>query len=199
METAPHHISGRETIRLAATSLFAEKGFAATSTREICERAGVTKPVLYYHFGSKEQLYKELILDAYHEYVKELDRAAAKHGGALQRFEAIINMEFAFCRRYPELMRLAFRMVFAPESESPVVDYVAMAELAERVLARIAEEGIKQGIFGGNPVEIAYGIAGVVRYYLMSYLVTGQPTLDQKLASRVAHLVTAGCLVYTDR
>ena len=43
----------RDRIRKAAIGLFTEKGYAACSTREICERAGVTKPVLYYHFHSK--------------------------------------------------------------------------------------------------------------------------------------------------
>ena len=199
METAQQHLSGRETIRSAALSLFAEKGFAATSTREICERAGVTKPVLYYHFGNKERLYKELILDSFNVYVKELEKASAKQGDALERFQAIVSMEFAFCRLHPELMRLAFRMVFAPESESPLIDYVAMAEVIEKLLARIAEEGIRDGILTGDPVEIAYGIEGIVRFYLMAYLVTGKPQLDQELASRIVQQLTRGCLAYTDR
>ena len=40
----------------AAVSLFAHKGYPATSTREIVEAAGVTKPMLYYYFQSKEGL-----------------------------------------------------------------------------------------------------------------------------------------------
>ena len=40
----------------AAVQIFDRKGYAAASVREIAEAAGVTKPVLYYHFGSKEGL-----------------------------------------------------------------------------------------------------------------------------------------------
>ena len=54
----------REAIRTAAIELFSSKGFAATSTREICDRAKVTKPVLYYHFHSKDVLYQRLLADA---------------------------------------------------------------------------------------------------------------------------------------
>lgn len=44
----------RETVLRAAAALFAERGFDAVSVREIVEAAGVTKPALYYYFGSKE-------------------------------------------------------------------------------------------------------------------------------------------------
>ncbi len=43
--------------------LFASRGYAATSIREIVEAAGVTKPVLYYHFQSKEGLYRAILGD----------------------------------------------------------------------------------------------------------------------------------------
>ena len=43
-------------IARVAARLFAERGFDATSVREIAEASGVTKPTLYYHFGSKQGL-----------------------------------------------------------------------------------------------------------------------------------------------
>jgi AcrR family transcriptional regulator len=42
-------------------SLFAERGFDATSIEEIAARAGVTKPVVYEHFGGKEGLYAVVV------------------------------------------------------------------------------------------------------------------------------------------
>src|SRR6266498_2339947 len=42
-------------------SLFAEKGFEATSIEEIASRAGVSKPVVYEHFGGKEGLYAVVV------------------------------------------------------------------------------------------------------------------------------------------
>ena len=42
-------------------SLFAEKGFEATSTEEIAARAGVSKPIVYEHFGGKEGLYAVVV------------------------------------------------------------------------------------------------------------------------------------------
>jgi AcrR family transcriptional regulator len=42
----------------AALDAFAERGFHATSMNDVAEAAGVTKPVLYQHFGSKRALYQ---------------------------------------------------------------------------------------------------------------------------------------------
>lgn len=50
----------------AARELFISKGFASTSVREICDGAGVTPPVLYYHFGSKEGLFEAVVDQAVH-------------------------------------------------------------------------------------------------------------------------------------
>lgn len=44
-----------------ARSLFAERGYEATSIEEIAQRAGVSKPVVYEHFGGKEGLYAVVV------------------------------------------------------------------------------------------------------------------------------------------
>jgi AcrR family transcriptional regulator len=48
--------SAPERLRAAAMELFAERGYAASGVSAICERAGVAKTALYWHFGSKEGL-----------------------------------------------------------------------------------------------------------------------------------------------
>ena len=46
-----------------ALALFADKGYEATSMREIAEQLGMTKPALYYHFGGKEDIVRTLLVD----------------------------------------------------------------------------------------------------------------------------------------
>ena len=50
-----------ERIRAAATRLFAERGFAGTSVRAICEAAGTNVNSISYHFGGKQALYQEIL------------------------------------------------------------------------------------------------------------------------------------------
>jgi AcrR family transcriptional regulator len=51
----------RDNILSNALDLFVERGYEATSLREIAERLGITKAALYYHFRSKEELLAELM------------------------------------------------------------------------------------------------------------------------------------------
>ncbi len=51
----------RAQLLTVARSVFAEQGFAATSIEDIAERAGVTRPVVYEHFGGKEGIYAVVV------------------------------------------------------------------------------------------------------------------------------------------
>ncbi|MGW4211660.1 TetR/AcrR family transcriptional regulator [Lentzea sp. NPDC004789] len=51
----------REQLLDVSRALFAEKGFEATSIEEIAHRAGVSKPVVYEHFGGKEGIYAVVV------------------------------------------------------------------------------------------------------------------------------------------
>jgi AcrR family transcriptional regulator len=53
--------TARDEILDAAAELFAERGYAATSTRTIAERVGIRQASLYYHFHNKEQILAELL------------------------------------------------------------------------------------------------------------------------------------------
>jgi AcrR family transcriptional regulator len=51
----------REQLVGVARSIFAERGYEATSIEEIADRAGVSKPVVYQHFGGKEGVYAVVV------------------------------------------------------------------------------------------------------------------------------------------
>jgi AcrR family transcriptional regulator len=59
--SGPATATPREQILDAAAALFAERGFAATTTRLIAERVGIRQASLYYHFGGKDDLLIELL------------------------------------------------------------------------------------------------------------------------------------------
>jgi AcrR family transcriptional regulator len=188
-----HQRSAREAIREAAIELFAEKGFAATSTREICERARVTKPVLYYHFESKDQLYRELLLDACNESRKQILLAAQRGRSVREKLTEVLAAEFELTRKNPGLSVLFFRMLFAPRHEAPNLNYVQLGKEWIGVLAGIVAEGVQNGEIKGTPLAIAEALTGVHLIYTMGYLLTGEPSLDRNLARRIVDLIFDGC------
>jgi len=183
---------GREAIRTSAIALFAEKGFAA-STREICERAGVTKPVLYHHFKSKDRLYQRLLEDACEVSRRELGAASRRAKTARERLVEVFTADFALTRRNPALSLLFFRMMFASRKAEPAIDYVAMGMDWLRLVAGIIREGVRRGEMKGRPMEIAEAFLGIHTIYTMGYLLTGEPALGRPLARRIVNLVLEGC------
>lgn len=53
----PKRMTTKEVILYVAGQLFMDKGFQATSTRDIAENSGITQPNLYHHFKTKEAIY----------------------------------------------------------------------------------------------------------------------------------------------
>ena len=193
-------LPAKDLIRNVAAELFAHRGYSATTTREICQRAGITKPVIYYHFGNKEQLYEELVRDAFNEYQKELRRATHRGRAPREKLIEVLSAMFSFARHRHDYWHIGFRMAIAPEKESPAIDYVEMSQADARLLTEIIREGIRRKELKGDPQFIAGAIVGMAISSILGYLLTGKPALDKKLARNIITLLIEGCgRDYTDR
>src|SRR3954453_11473435 len=103
----------RQIARVAAR-LFATKGYDATSVRTIVEEAGVTKPTLYYHFGSKEGLAQSLLTVPMTELVAATRAIVEEAGDPVEALVRITEVHFAFCREDPDRARFLFALLFGP-------------------------------------------------------------------------------------
>lgn len=56
----------KQAVLIAATSIFAEQGFGAASISKIATAAGVSKATVFHHFGNKDNLYLEVLLQTFH-------------------------------------------------------------------------------------------------------------------------------------
>jgi AcrR family transcriptional regulator len=66
----------RTALSAAARQLFTERGYAATSTTEVVERAGVSRGALYHHFAAKEELFRAVFEQLEDEITKHVAREA---------------------------------------------------------------------------------------------------------------------------
>lgn len=82
-------------------AVFAVKGYEATSVEEIAERAGISKPVVYEHFGGKEGLYA-VIVDREFEYVVAQITAAIAAGSPRARVEAATLALIRYAKDRPD-------------------------------------------------------------------------------------------------
>jgi AcrR family transcriptional regulator len=91
--------TSKEKIIDAAIEVFFEKGFDAASMREIAEKAGLTKPMIYYHFKNKEGLYLGLLEENLELFCRGLEGLLAEGGDPQSTLCAIIDhFEQTFAR-----------------------------------------------------------------------------------------------------
>ncbi len=75
----------RTALVAAARRLFTERGYAATSTNEIVERAGVTRGALYHHFSTKDELFRAVFEQLEDEVTKRVAEEALRGGDPLEQ------------------------------------------------------------------------------------------------------------------
>jgi AcrR family transcriptional regulator len=83
--SAGPHEDSRARVLQAALDLFAEQGFAATSTRELSERLGFTKAALYYYFKTKDDLLAALIQPVLEELTALITQTPVRSSAAARR------------------------------------------------------------------------------------------------------------------
>ena len=102
-------MSNASQLRFAATRLFADQGFRATSLQAISDEVGVTKQTLLYHFPSKQAL-RRAVLDGVFEHWRErLPRILEAVTSGQGRFEALSEELLRFFESEPDRARLLMR------------------------------------------------------------------------------------------
>jgi AcrR family transcriptional regulator len=105
-----------------ALELFVTRGYEGTSVREICEAACITKPTLYYFYGSKEGVFRALVHGALEELRQDAEAALAQPVPFIEQLKIITRNFFAEASRRRKLWR------FIASSRS-LVDPSACADL----------------------------------------------------------------------
>lgn len=117
----------REQLIGVARSVFAERGYEATTVEEIAERAGVSKPVVYEHFGGKEGLYAVVV-----------DR------------EVLILTD-----RITAALDASHPRVAAEQAAEAFLAYIEESEEGFRILVRDAPVGSGRGTFASVIADVA--------------------------------------------
>jgi len=155
--------TARERILAAAERLFAAKGYAAASVRDILRAAGVTAPVLYYHFGSKEGLFLALARDAKAKIEVLRAEALGAGGSAAARILRLCRAHSEVRRRYVNLAWVVEQILSGPPEAAPPFDFRAVALESMRLFEGLVEEGIASGeLRCPSPRHAALVLMGVV-------------------------------------
>ena len=159
--------SAKERIIASAITLFAQKGYDKTSVREIVSSAGVTKPVLYYHFQSKEGLLRAILSKA--EAIQEdlMKTLLDSSGTAMERFFLLAEEIFQAVEKHQNLFRMIQCLVFGPPQGVPECDIQGFHGRLVAVIQRIYTEGLRKGeVIEADPEDVALLILSIIDFCL---------------------------------
>ena len=113
----------RDRILAAAADLFSERSFDGATTREIAARAGVTQPLLNYHFRSKDELWQAAVDSLFDLLNQTMSERAAGLRGVDEITSAKLRVrEFiTFSARNPQLHRIIMQ---ESKADGPRMDYL---------------------------------------------------------------------------
>jgi TetR/AcrR family transcriptional regulator len=149
----------RDRIVAAAIDLFSERSFDGATTREIAASAGVTQPLLNYHFRTKEELWQSAIDSLFELLNRTLDERTSGLRGVDEVTSAkLLVREFVtFSARHPQLHRIIMQ---ESKSDGPRMDYLVdrhVRPIYDRTTALFASLA-RQGAVPPIPPEHLYYI-----------------------------------------
>jgi len=180
----------RERILAAAVDLFYRNGYGKTTLEQVANELQVTKPFIYAHFSSKNELLVEICSRAIRLAHESLNRAMAQDASATERLEAVVR---DFLRAV--LNHQPHAMIFSrEEKELDQKDREAINLLRrdfDRRLIELINLGITAGEFEVTDVQLAaLAIGGIVGWAPVWFRQNGRLTLEE-VASHLASLALA--------
>jgi AcrR family transcriptional regulator len=152
---------------LAAAALeFAARGFAGARVDRIARRAKVNKAMIYYHFKSKERLYRTLLRRMFTLAAERLQAIAGGSGAPADKVDFAIAGIAAFIQEHTFFPAIMLREVAEGGSHLDRETLKALAAVP-RTVAGIVEEGITRGDFRPvDPVFAYFSMLAPIVFYL---------------------------------
>ncbi len=137
----------------AVIPLFASQGFDATTTFEIAKAAGVTEPVIYYHFKNKEGLFTHILLETFTEYFNRLDAIEIEITTQFEKIEHLINLHFKFVDDFPDQIYIVVSACPAKLRDSANI-CVQQIDNQRLRLTKFISECLTKGINTGEFIQV---------------------------------------------
>jgi AcrR family transcriptional regulator len=186
-------LRSNDRILKSALELFSERGYEATSVREICEAARITKPTLYHFYGSKEGVYRALVEGALERFRADILRALSGEAPLRERLCRMARAYVDAAMREPDLARFVMALSHNPQRSAPATDFVGFYNDLLGEIARVVEAAVARGEIAPGPTTVRLLVLmGALGEALCGHLLSGQPPLTHELADSLVEVVLGG-------
>ena len=176
-----------------AIKLFAEKGYENTGIEEITAVAGYAKGSLYYHFGTKEDLFDLLLEEGCKLLNNSIDIKFRKCESALDKLKAMIMIQIKVIIRYEEFVTVIINNTLGDTPRTKKCQK-AVSNYVERI-EEIIKEGIEEKIFiNGDTESIAYSVFGITFSSLLYRLNKNRNLTIEQIYDGYANTIIKGII-----
>jgi AcrR family transcriptional regulator len=163
--------------------VFAERGFEGTTVEEIAERAKVSKPIVYEHFGGKEGLYA-VVVDREIEYIVRRTSEVISTGTPRERLEKAALEFLRYAEEHPDGFAVLWR-------DTPGGLPTLLTDVADRVGEVFTAEFKRAGYDPKLAPIYAYALVGMVTFVAQWWTKTRTPSVE-KVAAHIVGLAWMG-------
>ena len=169
----------RALIAASARAVFAERGFAGATTREIADRAGASEVLIFRYFGSKAALFEEIIVGPFDKLIgdfldshRDVNSMPDRLGGN----EEFIQSVYPFLKKNSDLLLALAKSAGPDRNGGPMHgldNYFARA--AERVRLQYQREGLEADISPDLSVRFGFGMLASAILFQDWFFPDGEP------------------------
>lgn len=162
-------VDNREMLLQSALELFYARGYDAVGVQEIVERAGVTKPTLYYYFGSKLGLLQKLLESQYQMLEQGIREASQKEGNLPEILYEVARVFFDFAASHEKFYLFMLALFFSGRENEAFRTVSPFIENYYNLIVEIFEKAAPQlGNMRGRQKLFAVGFTGVLNHHIMT-------------------------------
>ncbi|MGY2736716.1 TetR/AcrR family transcriptional regulator [Sphingomonas sp. UYP23] len=191
-------------ILAVARAEFADKGLSGARIDEIAERTNTSKRMIYYHFASKEGLYRAVLEEAYTR-IRETETAMPiETMSAEEALKTNVRMTFDYHHEHPEFVRLVMNEnMHHGAFIRDVAGIKRRNESVIRVLGEILAKGRDEGVFRADldPIDLHMTISALCFYNVSNRYTFSEifrrdmvsPDAVERRREQVVEVVLAAC------
>lgn len=147
-------VSRKDAILKEAAKLFREKGFAATSMRDLASRVGMEAASLYNHIDNKEELLETICRSIAQKHSENLEKLSDEQLSALQKLERLIRHHIQVNAKWPHMSAVA-EDEWRHLSEPVQTDFLNKRRAYENSLRSLIDEAKQAGLIKEVNTRIA--------------------------------------------
>lgn len=165
-------MDNREAILKVALNLFCNRGYDAVGVQEIVDKAGITKPTLYYYFGSKQGLLKEILDSNSTVLGRMLNDAVEKPGNVPDVLFRVAQAYFDFARNHWEFYLFMVGQLHSGRETEGFQAVHPFISQYYKILVKIFEDSSDElGNMRGRQMQFAVSFMGILDSHMMIFMI----------------------------